>query len=167
MQFVVAVGHNICICVCILVLSRVTSQTCQLVTRLDFFYDSSQMVSDSEKVKLLKSIWLAMTRVYLESWLENDSSYLTPVTWLDLNQHIWKLEKKFWKPWAKIKKTYGWPLGPAIIFFYFCPGTSKFFFEFLSLLIQVKSCYSSQITRISFKSWLEIYTSHGKSDWLE
>ena len=25
----------------------------------------------------------------------------------------------------------------------------------------------SQITRVSFESWLEIYTSHGESDWLE
>ena len=40
----------------ILVMSRVTSQTRRLVTRLDFFYDSSQMVSDSEKVELLESI---------------------------------------------------------------------------------------------------------------
>ena len=33
----------------------------------------------SEKVKWLESIWLAMTRVYLESWLETDSSYLARV----------------------------------------------------------------------------------------
>ena len=42
---------------------------------------SSQMVSDSEKVDLLESIWFAMTPVYLELWLETDSRYLTRVKW--------------------------------------------------------------------------------------